>query len=64
MLSDAVQELLEEAAVALFATSLDAERMAGMAKRREARNIVLLSNASRDLPCRRFTHRRDSQAAA
>ena len=62
MESAAVQDWLEEVAIALFVTSLDAERQAAEVKRREGRNVSLLANVSRDLLCTRFTRQRDEQA--
>ena len=62
VLSDAVQEFLEEAAIALFAHSLAAERKAAQVKRREARHISLLANVSRDLLCTQFTKQQATQA--
>ena len=64
LLSSAVQEHLEEAATAFFATSLAAERKAAEVKRREARSITLLGNVSRELLCRRFARAREVEARA
>ena len=64
LLSDSVQEFLEEAALSLLANSLPAERKAAEVKRHEARNISLIGNVSRELLCRSFTRQREAQAAA
>ena len=61
-MSNEVQEYFEEAATAFFANSLAAERKAAEVKRREARNITLVGNVSRDLLCKRFTREREAQA--
>ena len=61
MLSDEVQNLLEDAATAQFSHSLSAERMAATVKKREGRHIALLGNVSRDLLCRKFNIWRENK---
>ena len=58
LLSDVVQDFMEDAAIAFCSHSLAAERAAAEVKRREGRNIALLGNVSLDLLCRQFNARR------
>ena len=62
LLSDAVQEFLEEAAEALLLNSLHAERAGATVKRYEVRQLSLLSNVSRDLLHKQFVVWREAQA--
>ena len=60
LLSDVVQDFMEDAAIAFCSHSLAAERAAAEVKRREGRNIALLGNVSLDLLCRRINARRSA----
>ena len=62
LLSDAVQEFLEEAAEALLLNSLHAERAGAKVKRYEVRQLSLLSNVSRELLHKQFVKCRERQA--
>ena len=61
--SPEVQDFLEDKAVAFSTTSLTAERLGAGVKRREARNISLVSNVSRNMLCTRFARQNEELAS-